>query len=339
MNTRPPIVSHTPQVGTQPPAPTTRRHSPSPSWSTNWRNDHRYDWHNYRNRHRSLFHLGFYYDPFGWGYQPLRYRLAAVAELLRQQLSGSTIRGLSPALRASGHALGPLLGRRAAGRHMDRPSGRRDPQLLLVEPSLTLIEGALRHCRGAPSAIYRSGDVHHGGLFSMPHACRPPDPLRCCSRSPCRRAPSSRATPRRPPRRPSRARTTGCSSCSRTATKPASSATRCRRCTAATCAIADRLGDLFSDAHFQAEKAAAEQDLAALARDPARPAEPDRPARLRRLRISDQGHAARASAGPVAAHRSAADEPLLRPPHRYPTIASGQGGGAVQDASPIMRTA
>ena len=69
MNTRPPIVSHTPQVGTQPPAPTTRRHSPSPSWSTHWRNDHRYDWHNYRNRHRSLFHLGFYYDPFGWGYQ------------------------------------------------------------------------------------------------------------------------------------------------------------------------------------------------------------------------------------------------------------------------------
>jgi len=69
MNTRPPIVSHTPQVGTQPPAPTTRRYNPAPNWSTHWRNDRRYDWHNYRNRHRSLFHLGFYYDPFGWGYQ------------------------------------------------------------------------------------------------------------------------------------------------------------------------------------------------------------------------------------------------------------------------------
>ena len=46
-------------------------------WTNNWRNDRRYDWRNYRDRHRSTFHLGFYYDPFGWGYQPfgIGYRL------------------------------------------------------------------------------------------------------------------------------------------------------------------------------------------------------------------------------------------------------------------------
>jgi hypothetical protein len=38
-------------------------------WSNNWRHDNRYDWYDYRNRHRSNFHLGFYYDPFGWSYR------------------------------------------------------------------------------------------------------------------------------------------------------------------------------------------------------------------------------------------------------------------------------
>jgi hypothetical protein len=38
-------------------------------WSHNWRNDHRYDWSNWRSRHRSHFHIGFYYDPFGWNYR------------------------------------------------------------------------------------------------------------------------------------------------------------------------------------------------------------------------------------------------------------------------------
>lgn len=40
-----------------------------PQWSTNWRYDHRYDWRDYRERHRSIFQIGVYYDPFGWGYQ------------------------------------------------------------------------------------------------------------------------------------------------------------------------------------------------------------------------------------------------------------------------------
>lgn len=44
--------------------------SRTPQWSTQWHNDRRHhDWRNYRNHHRSLFHLGFYFDPFGWNYQ------------------------------------------------------------------------------------------------------------------------------------------------------------------------------------------------------------------------------------------------------------------------------
>ena len=41
----------------------------SPQWNTNWRNDRHYDWRNYRDHHRSIFRIGIYYDPFGWGYQ------------------------------------------------------------------------------------------------------------------------------------------------------------------------------------------------------------------------------------------------------------------------------
>lgn len=41
----------------------------SPQWSTNWRDDSRYDWRDYRNEHQSVFRVGVYYDPFGWGYQ------------------------------------------------------------------------------------------------------------------------------------------------------------------------------------------------------------------------------------------------------------------------------
>jgi hypothetical protein len=38
-------------------------------WTNHWRNDRRYDWRRYRDRNRSRFHLGFYYDPFGWSYR------------------------------------------------------------------------------------------------------------------------------------------------------------------------------------------------------------------------------------------------------------------------------
>ena len=67
----PPIVSNVPREGTQPPpVAASGRPSTSHRWNGSWRNDRRYDWNNWRNRHRSLFRLGFYYDPFGWGYRP-----------------------------------------------------------------------------------------------------------------------------------------------------------------------------------------------------------------------------------------------------------------------------
>lgn len=72
-NARPPVVSTTPRPGTQPPPPATARPATSQAhrWSSSsWRNDRRYDWYNYRNKYWWLFQLGFYNDPFGWGYQP-----------------------------------------------------------------------------------------------------------------------------------------------------------------------------------------------------------------------------------------------------------------------------
>jgi hypothetical protein len=65
-----PVVSDVPRAGTQPPLRTDAHRHSRPEWSTNWRHDRRYDWRDWRNHHHSWFHLGFYYDPFGWGYQP-----------------------------------------------------------------------------------------------------------------------------------------------------------------------------------------------------------------------------------------------------------------------------
>ena len=49
----------------------------SGGWNRDWRNDRRYDWRSYRDRHRSVFHIGIYYDPFGYSYRPfdIGYRL------------------------------------------------------------------------------------------------------------------------------------------------------------------------------------------------------------------------------------------------------------------------
>ena len=69
---RVPVVSNTPREGTQPPLRTESRRIQTTNWSTHWRNDHRYDWRNHRRHHHSLFHLGFYYDPFGWNYRPFQ---------------------------------------------------------------------------------------------------------------------------------------------------------------------------------------------------------------------------------------------------------------------------
>jgi Ni/Co efflux regulator RcnB len=48
------------------------------TWNRDWRNDRRYDWRRYRDSHRSIFHIGIYYDPFGYNsYRPFNigYRL------------------------------------------------------------------------------------------------------------------------------------------------------------------------------------------------------------------------------------------------------------------------
>ena len=67
---RVPVVSDRPVEGSQPRIRLDRRNT-TVNWSTShWRNDHRYDWQNHRRHHRSLFHLSFYYDPFGWNYRP-----------------------------------------------------------------------------------------------------------------------------------------------------------------------------------------------------------------------------------------------------------------------------
>jgi hypothetical protein len=73
LRTRTPVISQVPREGTQPPLRTQRVRSGthwSGEWRNHWRNDRKYDWRNWRNRHRSTFHLGFYYDPFGWNYRP-----------------------------------------------------------------------------------------------------------------------------------------------------------------------------------------------------------------------------------------------------------------------------
>ena len=53
-----------------PPPPVVESSRPSPTWNTNhWRRDNRHDWRRWRDRNRSLFRLGFYFDPFGWNYR------------------------------------------------------------------------------------------------------------------------------------------------------------------------------------------------------------------------------------------------------------------------------
>lgn len=70
MRTRNPlVVSGTPREGTQPPLRDEARRR-AVQWSSNWRHNDRYDWRRWRDRHRSWFRVGIYYDPFGWNYRP-----------------------------------------------------------------------------------------------------------------------------------------------------------------------------------------------------------------------------------------------------------------------------
>jgi Ni/Co efflux regulator RcnB len=62
------IVSDSPREGTQPALRADARRR-TVDWTTNWRSDRRYDWRSWRDRHRSTFRVGIYYDPFGWNYR------------------------------------------------------------------------------------------------------------------------------------------------------------------------------------------------------------------------------------------------------------------------------
>ncbi|HEY8591973.1 MAG TPA: RcnB family protein [Sphingomicrobium sp.] len=64
------VVSNVPRPGTQPPLRTEQRRTPAAQWSTHWRNNRDYDWQDHRRRHRSIFRVGIYFDPFGWNYRP-----------------------------------------------------------------------------------------------------------------------------------------------------------------------------------------------------------------------------------------------------------------------------
>ncbi|MFL6830649.1 MAG: RcnB family protein [Sphingomicrobium sp.] len=64
------MVSNAPREGSEPPLIAKPRRQARADWSSSWRRDHRYDWTSWRSHNRSRFHLGFYYDPFGWGYRP-----------------------------------------------------------------------------------------------------------------------------------------------------------------------------------------------------------------------------------------------------------------------------
>jgi hypothetical protein len=71
MQGRTPVISRTPREGTQPPLRVENHRRDRHRWdSGSWRSDHRYNWREHRRRHRSLFHLGIYFDPFGWNYRP-----------------------------------------------------------------------------------------------------------------------------------------------------------------------------------------------------------------------------------------------------------------------------
>ena len=72
ITTEPGVTTST-RSGTSRYAPSSRlgtsRYSGNNRWSGDWRRDRRYDWRSYRDRNRSVFRFGSYYDPYGFGYQ------------------------------------------------------------------------------------------------------------------------------------------------------------------------------------------------------------------------------------------------------------------------------
>ena len=95
---------------------------------------------------------------------------------------------------------------------------------------------------------------------------------------------------------------------------------------------ADRLGDLFSDAHYQGEKAAAEHDLAALQRDPARRAQ-RRPTSSPTTcsNIRPRTRCAALQPDLLTLTEALPMNHFFGIHTEYPTIASGQGGAPYND--------
>ena len=66
------IGRNVPVEGSAPPPPdraSLERGRTTRHWRGDWRSDRRYDWRRHRDRNRSKFRLGFYFDPFGWSYR------------------------------------------------------------------------------------------------------------------------------------------------------------------------------------------------------------------------------------------------------------------------------
>ena len=143
-----PVVSNTPRPGTEPPLRGDSQRVRASNWNYNWQHNGDHDWRRYRDHHRSLFHLGFYIDPFGWGISPTGSDTGC-GQIITATSSGS-IRPSTACLTLLRVRLGPLLERCGSGRSLHRHRPGRDSQLLLVDFGRSIIEGALPQLRQRP---------------------------------------------------------------------------------------------------------------------------------------------------------------------------------------------
>jgi Ni/Co efflux regulator RcnB len=65
----PPFASSSSTRGDRRRSESLRNRIATEGWRREWREDRRFDWRRHRDRDRSRFRLGFYYDPFGWSYR------------------------------------------------------------------------------------------------------------------------------------------------------------------------------------------------------------------------------------------------------------------------------
>ena len=143
--------------------------------------------------------------------------------------------------------------------------------------------------------------------------------------APAGRGPGQRARPAVP-------------SCSRTATRLASSAIRCRRSSAATCATRTGSATCSATRIISGEKAAAEHDLAALHAIPRDQLDATDQLAYDMFEFQTKDTLRGLQPDLLALTEARPMNHFFGIHTVYPTFASGQGGGAVQRRSPIMRT-